>query len=472
MRTKAVGREANLPRKLGRYEIMTKIASGGMASVYLGRTIFPKDFHRIVAIKLCHPHLNEDPKFRAMLLHEAQLVARIRHPNVVQTIDVGVENELYLVMDYVDGASLAELSRRAIEQGKKLPVEVIAAILLDTLRGLEAAHTATDARGAPLHVIHRDVSPQNLLVGRDGITRVADFGVAKAAQGNVVTTKTGEVKGKLSYISPEQLSTTDAVTPKADLFAVGIVAWELVEGERLFTGDTYADTVQRVLYVPIPPFESTQAKEYPAFIEAVESALVRDPKERVETAKALIERIEASGVPIASHAQVASYVEALLGEPSLNPEEMLETAIYEDARFAAASRRRRFALAATLCMLAVGLILGLRAIAREGEETILKNSTAESEAQPAVVGSIVNSAPKAAEPMDMDLSIEPLPGPETEDAASPTPGVHDTQSSDSSNTENALRPNRTTKKRIRNRPRRRPPKQDKKGNPLYDPETI
>lgn len=453
---------------------MRKIASGGMASVYLGRTIFPKDFHRVVAVKLCHPHLVEDPKFRDMLLQEAQLAARIRHPNVVQTIDVGVEDELYLVMDFVDGASLAELVKRAELQGERLPLHVIAAILTDTLRGLEAAHAATDPAGAPLGVIHRDISPQNLLVGRDGITRIADFGVAKATQGNPVTTKTGEVKGKLSYISPEQLSTTDTLTSKVDIFAIGIVAWELIEGDRLFTGDTYADTVQRVLYVPIPPFESSEALAYPLFIEAVESALVRDPNERIASARALLDKIEGSGVPIATRAQVSACVETLLGKPALIAEEVLATAVYDDARNRAAKRRRQLGLAGVaVAALGIGGVFGIRALEQGPREAELKGDGPKAVSAENVVGSMTDAQGNTMFHNDA-FEIRPLPERGTPDAHvtgdtsslqdAGTPAVQGAQKS----------PEATTKRRIRRRarPRRTQPTRKPKTSQIYDPETI
>ncbi len=446
---------------------MRKIASGGMASVYLGRTVFPKNFHRVVAVKLCHPHLSEDPKFAKMLLHEAQLAARIRHTNVVQTLDVGVEGELYLVMDYVDGASLAELVRRANEQDKPLPISVVAAVLMDTLEGLEAAHTAVDENGVPLGVIHRDISPQNLLVGRDGITRVADFGVAKAALDNPVTTKTGEVKGKLSYISPEQLSTTDAVTPKADIFAVGIVAWELIEGERLFTGDTYADTVQRVLYVPIPPLESQRALAYPAFVESIERALLRDPDERAGSAKELRSLIEQSGVPIASRTEVSAYVEDLLGPPSLLADEVLATAIVEDARLAKTARTRRLALlGAVLGILLAGAYFGFSTVGNRAEGIAQPNNGTEAQ-----IGSIAELPP------DMvfeEVSIDPLPQTEPDAAQGVVDAETDAGEEAPSETGAARTKSRSNAGRERRRGNRSRRARDKKkrGSALYDPETI
>src|SRR5580704_4176495 len=170
------------PQVIGRYAIYDEIASGGMASVHFGRFAGASGFARTVAIKRAHPHLAREPEFVLMFLDEARLAARIRHPNVVATIDVlSTPNDLALVMEYVHGESLWRLIRSAQEQGERAPLPIAAAILIDTLHGLHAAHEATDEQGAPLGIVHRDVSPQNILVGADGISRLVDFSIAKAA---------------------------------------------------------------------------------------------------------------------------------------------------------------------------------------------------------------------------------------------------------------------------------------------------
>src|SRR5581483_5010714 len=181
-----------------RYVLSAVIGRGGMARVHLGRLIGADGFSRVVAIKRLHPHLAEDKVFARAFIDEARLASRVRHPNVVQTLDVAREgDELLLVMEYVPGASLATLTRIAQERGEPIPPKIIAAILSGALIGLHAAHDAEDERGEPLHLVHRDVSPQNILVGADGITRVLDFGIAKAA-GRLQTTMDGNIKGKIA----------------------------------------------------------------------------------------------------------------------------------------------------------------------------------------------------------------------------------------------------------------------------------
>src|ERR1700729_765840 len=191
-------------RIVGRYALYGELASGGMATVHLGRLLGPVGFSRTVAIKRLHAQFAKDPEFVSMFLDEARLAARIRHPNVVQTLDVvATEGELFVVMDYVQGESLSRLLRASRTVGP-IPVRVASAILCGALHGLHAAHEATDEHGVPLGLVHRDMSPQNVLVDVDGSARVLDFGVAKAA-GRTQTTGRGKIKGKLRYMAPEQI---------------------------------------------------------------------------------------------------------------------------------------------------------------------------------------------------------------------------------------------------------------------------
>src|SRR6516225_8996456 len=177
-----VGNAAQNVRVVGRYALYVAIAAGGMATVHLGRLIGEVGFSRTVAIKRLHPQYAADPEFVSMFLDEARLAARIRHPNVVPTLDVvATKGELFLVMDYVPGESLARLSRVCREQRRPIPHRITSAVMAGALHGLHAAHEAKSERGAPLGIVHRDVSPQNVLVGADGVPRVLDFGVAKAA---------------------------------------------------------------------------------------------------------------------------------------------------------------------------------------------------------------------------------------------------------------------------------------------------
>jgi serine/threonine protein kinase len=187
-------------RLVGRYALSAEIASGGMATVHFGRLLGPVGFSRTVAIKRLHPHFARDPEFVTMFLEEARLAARIRHPNVVQTLDVvATKGELFLVMDYVQGESLARLQRAVVAANQLIAPSMTRAIVSGVLHGLHEAHEAKDERGQPLGIVHRDVSPQNIMVGVDGVARVLDFGIAKAV-GHTQITRDGHVKGKVAYM--------------------------------------------------------------------------------------------------------------------------------------------------------------------------------------------------------------------------------------------------------------------------------
>src|SRR3954468_3140893 len=217
-----------------------------MATVHLGLLLGPVGFSRTVAIKRLHAQFASDPEFVSMFLDEARLAARIRHPNVVPTLDVvATGGELFLVMEYVPGESIARLSRALRERRQTIPLRVLSATMAGVLHGLHTAHEAKDERGHPLGIVHRDMSPQNVLVGTDGVARVLDFGVAKAA-GRMQTTRDGQIKGKLSYMPPEQLR-GGAVSRQSDIYAAGVMLWELVTGQRLFAGDNEGFVVAKVL---------------------------------------------------------------------------------------------------------------------------------------------------------------------------------------------------------------------------------
>jgi serine/threonine protein kinase len=294
-------------RVLGRYAMYDAIASGGMATVHYGRLLGPVGFSRTVALKRLHAHFARDPEFVAMFIDEARLAARIRHPNVVQTVDVvAADGELLLVMDYVQGESLSRLVR-ASRAGSGIPVRVAAAIICGALHGLHAAHEATDEQGAPLGLVHRDVSPQNILIGADGIARVLDFGVAKAA-GRVQTTGQGRVKGKIGYMAPEQIN--GMATRQTDVFAASVVLWEALTGKRLFAGDDLRRVLSRILSEEIVPPTSLAPHLPPGIDAVVLRGLERDPHKRFATAREMALEVEAC-LGLASPVQVGAWVESL-----------------------------------------------------------------------------------------------------------------------------------------------------------------
>ena len=270
-------------RQLGRYEILTQLASGGMASVYIARAQGVAGFERLVAIKVLHPHLAYEQEFISMFLDEARLAARIRHMNVVPTLDISDSpgDGYFLVMEYIEGNHLGALLGRAAKKGERLPQPFVCRVLVDTLQGLGAAHRLTDEHGTPLKLVHRDVSPHNILVGTDGIARLTDFGVAKADV-RMASTRAGQFKGKLSYMAPEQASSSET-DQRSDLFSVGIILWESLTGRRLFKGESNAATLNKLLNdTVIKPSDLWPDLE--PFDDVVMKALSRSPDGRFQSA--------------------------------------------------------------------------------------------------------------------------------------------------------------------------------------------
>jgi serine/threonine protein kinase len=302
-------------KRVGRYAVFQQIAAGGMATVHLARLAGPEGFRRVVAVKALHPHLYRDPEFKAMLMQEARLAARIRHPNVVPTLDVvSTDAELFIVMEYVEGESLSVLRKAARQKDGVIPPTVCAAIMSGVLHGLHAAHVAENEKGEPLDIVHRDVSPQNILVGTDGIARVLDFGVAKALQSRQET-RTGQVKGKSSYMAPEQVR-AETLTQRVDIFAASVVFWELLTARRLFGGATDEERVYKVLQGEIP-LPSSFCADLSSDVDAVVmKGLARDPAARFETALQMAEAIEGS-MSLASQRVVGEWV-ARIGAQSLS----------------------------------------------------------------------------------------------------------------------------------------------------------
>ncbi len=223
-----------------------------MATVYLARLAGVGGFQRFVAIKRLHPHLASEEEFIEMFLDEARLAAGIHHPHVVPILEVGQNDSgYYLVMEYIEGDTLARIVARALSGGQSVPRSILLRIMLDTLAGLHAAHELTDAHGQSVNLIHRDCSPQNVLVGIDGCSRITDFGVARASS-RIATTRADRVKGKLAYMSPEQAQGEGDIDRRSDLFAMGVILWEVLAGRRLFKADTEAKTMRRIVIEPIP----------------------------------------------------------------------------------------------------------------------------------------------------------------------------------------------------------------------------
>lgn len=267
-------------RRIGRFIIGPEIASGGMATVHLGRMVGPKGFGKTVALKRLHHKLLADEEFVKMFHDEARVTSGLTHANIVMTLDVLEDGEdLFLVMEYVHGASLAQIQREA----GSVPLRISAGIVSAMLDGLHAAHEASDAARNPLDIIHRDVSPQNVLVTFEGVAKLADFGVARAI-GRSQASEDGSAKGKISYMAPEQIL-SEPFTHQSDVYAAGVVLWECLTTRRLIEGKSNAEMLRAVLE-RVPERPSSLVEGIPVDVDAVVMrALARDPKKRFKSAK-------------------------------------------------------------------------------------------------------------------------------------------------------------------------------------------
>lgn len=306
--------------RIGRYAIVDRIGAGGMAELFLARQDGPRGFAKPVVLKLLHQHVAEDPEFIAMFEREARVAAALLHPNIVQVLDVGVaDGEHFLALELVHGR---DLRRIITAQRGPLPLGVAVRIVTDVARALDYAHTRRDARGVPLDVVHRDVSPANVLVGFRGAVKLADFGIAKAAD-QTSNTRTGILKGKFGYMAPEQYM-QQAVDARSDLFALGVVLYEATTGRRAFAGSQTFSVMNRAMsgdYASPTAIDPT----YPASLaELVARLLAVDPAQRPASAHAVVEALEAIASTLdldTRDATVAAYVSGLFDDP---PEPSLE----------------------------------------------------------------------------------------------------------------------------------------------------
>lgn len=280
------------PAVLGKYQLVRKLASGGMAEVFLARAAGPMGFEKTVVVKRILPHLADEPNFISMFLSEARLAAQLNHPNVVQVFDFGeADGAYFLVMEFIDGVNLRVLFRKAHEQQTPLAFTLVARIISQACEGLAYAHDFVDpATNEPMGLVHRDVSPDNVLIARNGSVRVVDFGIAKAANQTNLT-KTGTVKGKFSYMPPEQL-TGQPLDRRADVFALGIVLYELLTGRKPFDTSNEAFIVRAIMYEGFAPAAQFRPDVPEAMQRILDKALAKSRDERYEDCRALQSDLE------------------------------------------------------------------------------------------------------------------------------------------------------------------------------------
>jgi serine/threonine-protein kinase len=302
-----------LPRIVGPYAIYGEVGAGGMAVVHFGKRLDrpdpegPARTGRRVALKCLKPQYAGDEEFRGMFRDEARIASAVVHPNVVRTygaLEHG--SEVVLVMDYVPGETLGRLLEHAHVRGEAIPLTIVLGVIAQVLRGLHAAHEARAADGAELHIVHRDMSPANVLVGIDGIVRVLDFGIAQANV-RLEATREGRLKGKLAYMAPEQLGAGGHVTRRADVYATSVVLWELLTGKRLFRNDDVTATVADKLFAPIDPPSRHRPGLSSAVDRLVAQGLARDLERRFATAhdmEVAVQRV----FPVAAPGQIAEWV--------------------------------------------------------------------------------------------------------------------------------------------------------------------
>ncbi len=299
-------------RVIGRYALHDEIASGGMAKVHLGRMQGQVGFAKTVAIKRLHDHFAMDPEFREMFVDEAHIVARIQHPNVVAVLDVvALEGELFLVMEYVHGVPLSRLLRRLQKAGKRVDPRIAISIATGMLYGLHAAHEARRESGEPLNIVHRDVNPQNVMVGADGVARVLDFGIAKASH-QYHQTGTGVVKGKLKYMAPEQIA-GKTIDRRTDVFAASVVIWEMLTGEELFTATDPQQMLDDIVKGNYRAPSAVSPGISPELDAVVLKGLAAYPKQRHQTAHEMAVELEKT-LPPATAREVGEWVESIAGD--------------------------------------------------------------------------------------------------------------------------------------------------------------
>ncbi len=307
---------AEFPQPFGKYTLLGRLGTGGMADALLAMLHGAMGFQKPVVLKRMHASLGRDSHFVKMFLDEARLAARLGHANVVATSEVGeCDGHYFIAMDYLEGVSLDRIARKYIHDGREVPLGLLLRVLCDCLDGLHYAHELRDYDGAPLGVVHRDVTPSNLFVTSSGVAKVLDFGIAKASTQDEAT-RTGMLKGKLAYMSPEQFYDAP-IDRRSDVWSMGVVVWEMVTGRRLFKGANDAQTYRNIMGAEVPPVGSYRRDAPAALDPVIARALARDREQRYQSAEEMrrgLEEVLHGWLANTSHREVAAEIAAHFGE--------------------------------------------------------------------------------------------------------------------------------------------------------------
>ncbi len=390
--------------RIGRYETLGVIGKGGMGTVYLARATAAGGFERRVALKVMHEQLLEDPQFVQMFLDEARLAAGIHHPNVVATHDVHhLEHGLFLVMDYVEGPSLHAVLNSLRVRGQPMPLGICLRIFDDALSGLHAAHELRTSDGALVGLVHRDISPDNILIGKDGVARLNDFGLARA-QAQIGQTRGGHVKGKLAFLPPEALL-LGRLDRRADVYSLGVTLWEALTLRRLFEAESEGLLMGKVIAgATTPPHEVVRSIPL-AISQVCMRAIAVDPNSRyssaLELGRALRDAAQRAGVTIASAEECGSFANVVASEDGLlelKPERPSSIPFSDEATLgskaqAVRSPRRLLLLSAAAVLLLAGGAVGGAIVSARGEAVSTSGTSVD--AAPRAPSTPTSSATKA-----------------------------------------------------------------------------